>query len=158
MIFHQLQLELRQLLLCLQHLISETKVLSYKVGTLLLVLLDLFDEVFDHGLLRRKLFLESLIGVHRFLTFVDDRDVNIFDVGELVYDTFKVGVLTLKLYTLLNHIRQFRIFLPLHFVQVCGLDATRELLMLELFEEDVCFLVVATIRRSLFGYVHLIVI
>ena len=69
------------------------------------MLVNLFDEVFDHSLLGCKLFLLIQIGGHGFLTFIDDGHVDIFDVGQLVYDAFEVGVLTLKLYTLLHNIR-----------------------------------------------------
>lgn len=94
------------ILLCLEHLIRQFKILSDQLGAFFLLLLDLADEIPDHILLRDQLLRHPLISFHRQLAFVNDRKMNIPNVAHLVNYRFQIRILLFQFNIFLHDIRQ----------------------------------------------------
>ena len=95
---------------------------------------------------------------HSNFAFFDNRKMNVSNVAHLVYDWFEICILSFQLNIFLNNVWKFWFILSLKFVKVCRLDASREFLMLKLFEQDIRLLVISSIFWSLFSDIHLIIV
>ena len=146
------------LLLGVQDLIGERKVLCDQLGTLLLLLLDLSHQVLDHVFLRLVLTLHYKVLLHGLFGLLDDLEVHLTHITHLVNDGLQIFILLLQFDIFLDHIAQLRVIHLLQLLELVRLKTTRELLMLEFLEQNVGLLVAAAILGRLLRDIHLVVV
>ena len=111
-------------LLRLENLVRQCQILRNNVRSLLFLLLDLSNQIFNHCLLSLELEAELLVIADGLATIIDDHHVHLANIIQLFHRLYQSLVLFFQVFVLLNCVLKFITFFHVQLNSFIGLNAS----------------------------------